>query len=99
MAKEFDSDPEKLRRHTSQFAEKTLGVGRLRDENQLKLFTDLAIALSTATDVTNWSENEIAAVAKIFLAKSHANEAQYLKQMQKHALLRALLIKLGCRQD
>ena len=98
LAQQFDSDPEKLRRHTSQFAEEMLGVSRLRDENQLKLFTDLAIALSTATDVTNWSEDEIQAVAKIFLAKSGPNEAQYLKQMQKHASLRASLIKLGCRK-
>lgn len=99
MAKEFDSDPEKLRRHTSQFAEEILGVSRLRDENQLKLFNDLAIALSTATDVRHWSEDEILAAARIFLAKSGPNEAHYLKQMQKHAFLRASLIKLGCRRS
>jgi len=99
LAKEFDGDPEKLRRHTSQFAEETLGLSHWRDENQLKLFTDLTIALSTATDVTKWPENEITAVAEIFLAKSHPNEAQYLKQMQKHASLRASLIKLGCRRS
>jgi hypothetical protein len=99
LAKEFDSDPEKLRRHTSQFAAETLGKSRWRDENQLRLFTDLAIALSTATDVTSWSKDEVAAVARIFLAKTGPNEAEYLKQMQKHALLRASLIKLGCRRS
>jgi hypothetical protein len=99
MAKEFDSAPEKLRRHTAQFAEQTLGVSRLGDKNQEKLFNDLAIALSTATDISTWSKNEIQSVAKIFLAKSGPDEAQYLKQMQKHALLRASLIKLGCRRS
>ena len=99
MASEFGGDPDKLLRYTSQFAEAKLGVSRLRDENQLKLFNDLAIALSTATDVRHWSEDEIKSVARIFLAKSGAGEAQYLKQMQKHALLRASLIKLGCRRS
>jgi len=99
MASEFGGDPDKLLRYTSQFAEAKLGVSRLRDENQLKLFNDLAIALATATDVRHWSEDEIKSVARIFLAKSGAGEAQYLKQMQKHALLRASLIKLGCRRS
>ena len=99
MAKEFDSDPEKLRRHTSQFAAETLGVSLPRDENRVKLFNDLSIALSTAADVTRWSKDEIKAAAQIFLAKSGPEEAQYLKQMQKHALLRASLIKLGCRRS
>ena len=99
MAKEFDSAPEKLRRHSAQFVERTLGVGRFSDENQQKLFNDLAIALSTATNLRTWSDHEIQSVAKIFLAKSGPDEAQYLKQMQKHALLRASLIKLGCRSS
>lgn len=99
MAREFASDPEKLRRHTSQFAEETLGMSLWRDENQLKLCNDLAIALSTATDVRHWCKDEIEAVARIFLAKSGPDEAHYLKQMQKHAFLRASLIKLGCRRS
>ena len=99
MAKEFGADPEKLCRHTSQFAEETLGVSLLRDENRQKLFNDLAIALSTATDVRHWSEEEIEAVAKVFLAKSGPDEAHYLKQMQQHKSLRASLIKLGCRRS
>jgi hypothetical protein len=74
-------------------------VGPLQDETQRTLFNDLAIALSTAIGVTKWSASEIQPVAKIFLAKGGADEARYLKQMQKHALLRASLIKLGCRQS
>ncbi len=94
MAKEFQSDPEKLRKFAAQFAEKYLGVSSV--EGQEKLFNDLVIALSTAVDVRKWSEKEIELAAKIFLAKSDPAEARYLKQMQKHALLRASLIKLGC---
>jgi hypothetical protein len=73
-------------------------VSLLRDENRVKLFNDLSIALSTAADVTRWSGGDKETVAQIFLAKSGSDEAQYLKQMQKHALLRASLIKLGCRR-
>ena len=99
MAKEFDSNPGKVQQYTSQFAVKTLGLKVLKDETQMKLVDDLAIALSTSADVPKWPRDEIKAVAKIFLAKSGFDEAQYLRQMQKHALLRASLIKLGCQRQ
>jgi len=99
MAKEFDGNPEKLRQYTAKLAEKTLGVRVLKDETQKRLCNDLGNALSTAVDVAAWPPDQIEAVAKIFLAKSDPDEAQYLRQMQKHALLRASLIKLGCRRS
>ena len=99
MAREFRGQPEQMRNYTTQFAKKTLGGGLFQDETQRTLFNDLVIALSTATGVTKWPASEIRSVARIFLAKSGADEGQYLKQMQKHALLRASLIKLGCRQS
>src|SRR5262249_32149952 len=70
MASKFGSDPEKLRQYTSQFAEKTLGMSFLKNETQMKLVGDLSIALSTAADVSTWPHDGIAAVAKVFLAKS-----------------------------
>ena len=98
MAREFGGDPTKIRAFTSQFADTTPGVRTLQDETQIKLFNDLVIALSTAADVSKWSHDESEAVARIFFAKGAADETHYLKQMQKHALLRASLIKLGCRR-
>jgi hypothetical protein len=97
MAKQFGSNPERLRHYTSKYAERVLGVCLRHGEPQTTLFNDLAIALSTAVDVAKWSHDEKKAAAKIFLAKSGADETQYLRQMQKHALLRASLIRLGCR--
>jgi hypothetical protein len=97
MAKDFGSNPESLRHYTSKFAEKVLGVRLRHGEPQTALFNDLAIALSTAVDVAKWSPDEKKAAARIFLAKGGADETQYLRQMQKHALLRASLIRLGCR--
>jgi hypothetical protein len=93
MAKEFDTDPQKLRRYAARFSATTLGVSA---ESQSRLFDDLAIALSTAGGVSKWSKRDINAAAEIFQAKSGADEAEYVKKMQKHALLRASLIKLGC---
>jgi hypothetical protein len=95
MAQEFDGDPEKLRTFAAQFGEKTLGVSRGEDQTK-KVLDDLVIALSTAVDIRQWSEDKIKAIVRIFLAKCGPDEAHYLRQMQKHALLRASLIKLGC---
>ncbi|HZI49121.1 MAG TPA: hypothetical protein VFD75_15095 [Pyrinomonadaceae bacterium] len=96
MVRDFGGDLEKLRRNIPGLATETL---RPRNETQMRLFNDLAVVLSTAANIGKWSRDEMNAAAKVFLAKGGADEAQYLKQMQKHALLRALLIKLGCRQD
>ena len=99
MAKEFDGNPERLRQYTSNFAEKVLGVRLRQGEHPTALFRDLAMALATAVDAGKWSQDQKKAAARIFLAKSGADEAQYLRQMQKHALLRASLIRLGCRRS
>lgn len=99
MVRVFGGDLEKLRRHIPGVAAETLRMGRRRDETQVRLFNDLAVVLSTAADTRKWSRDEMNAVAKVFLAKSGVDETQYLKKMQKHALLRASLIKLGCRKD
>jgi hypothetical protein len=102
MTKEFAGNPEKLQHYASQFAEQILGLRNLKDKIQMKLVGDLAIALSTAADVSKWPHDEREAIAKIFLAKSGPDEARYLKQMQKHpeaSGLRASFIKLGCRRN
>jgi hypothetical protein len=96
MAKEFDGNPERFRQYSLTFADKVLGVRLRQDEAATGHFNDLAMALSTAADVAQWSPDEKKSAARIFLAKSGADEAQYLRQMQKHALLRASLIRLGC---
>jgi hypothetical protein len=92
MAREFGGDPHKMRAHV----EKTFAITPPEAETQGKLFKDLLLAVSTAADTFSWSRSDRDAAAQIFIAKSAPEEAQYLRKMQKHALLRASLITLGC---
>jgi hypothetical protein len=55
---------------------------------------DFAAALSLA-DVRGWSETERSALLKVIRAKAGRDESSYLKLMQKHARLKAMMIKLG----
>ena len=46
-------------------------------------------------DLKNWTPDEKELAARVLAAKHGRDEANYLKQMQKHASLRAFMIKLG----
>ncbi len=94
MAREFNSDPKKLRASSTQFVRRALG-----NSVEGKLADDLALVLALVPDLLNWNEAEKKLAAKILNAKSAADEGLYLKQMQKHALLRASLIKLGSNKE
>ena len=96
MAREFDSDPKKLRKYNLKSAQNIIGASAPTNETAAGLFNNLLLTLSTATDATKWSRSDKEAAANIFRAKSAPDEGQYLRKMQKHALLRASLIKLGC---
>ncbi len=96
MARDFGGDAEKIRTHASQTLKKIFGLRPPQNETRARLVNDLLLAASTATNLATWSPSERKAAAEIFLAKAAPDEAQYLHKMQKHALLRASLIKLGC---
>ena len=96
MARDFGGDAQRMRTHASQFIAKTFGLKASKNEIQAKLFNDLLLAAATATKLAQWSSSERRAAAEIFMAKGGTDEAQYLHKMQKHALLRASLIRLGC---
>ena len=50
-------------------------------------------------DVAKWSEQEKSLAAQIIAAKAGADETLYLTKMQKHASLRASLIRFGSRKS
>ena len=56
------------------------------------------MVLAMDSKLTNWSREEKRQAAEILRAKSRGQEADYLRKMQKHASLRALLIKFGSGQ-
>ena len=57
--------------------------------------TPLRLVLDMIPDLDRWTENEKALVEAIVRAKQGPDEARYLRLMQRHARLRAALIKLG----
>ncbi len=55
----------------------------------------LALILALIPDLNRWSKDEKKGLQNIIRAKAGLDEAQYLKLLQKHSLLRAAIIKLG----
>jgi hypothetical protein len=99
MAREFGGDAERMRANSASFVRRTLGLGKRREsEVMMKSFGDLSLVLAMVPDMGKWSTREKALAARIIFAKSGADEAIYLKQMQKHASLRASLIRFGSAQ-
>jgi hypothetical protein len=96
MAREFAGDSQTLRQNSVSFVNRALGLKK--QETSSRLFADLSIVLAEDQNLANWSREEKRLAAEILRAKTHGQEADYLKKTQKHASLRALLIKLGCGQ-
>jgi hypothetical protein len=86
LAERFGSDTERMRDAASRFAARQFGV---------ESTSGLALVLSTIPDVAKWNSAEKKAVAGILQAKERGSETRYLRLMQRHALLRAALLKLG----
>lgn len=96
MSKSHNGNSEALRKAAMKTVARQLGVDvtSLRPE-QLKVYSDFAVTLSLVPDVSTWSREEKAGVTKIIKAKASADEAGYLKTMQRHERLRRAVIDLG----
>jgi hypothetical protein len=96
MAKEFDGDARKIRRASVERVERALGV-RAEDwkEDERRAFDDLALVLAQISDLARWNEDEKKALANIVRAKADTDELRYLRLLQRHARLRAEIIKIG----
>jgi hypothetical protein len=98
MARDFVSDAERIRADSEQFVIHALGLGKLKaSETTTRLFNDLALVLAMIPDISKWTTSEKELAIRILLAKAAPDETLYLKKMQKHASLRASLIRLGSR--
>jgi hypothetical protein len=96
MAREFGGDAEKIRADAVRFVRRMLALGKpKRGETVTSLSNDLALVLAMIPDIGKWTRAEKELATRILFAKTAPNEALYLKQMQKHASLRASLIRLG----
>jgi hypothetical protein len=98
MAQKFESDSQKIRRASTASVTRALGITSNRwppDEQQS--LENWALVLALIPDLACWSPEEKQNVIKIIRAKSARGEMSYLRQTQKHARLRAELIRLGSK--
>ncbi|MGQ0760893.1 MAG: hypothetical protein ACT4OT_02570 [Acidobacteriota bacterium] len=91
MAREFRGDPKKIRAHSVDLVRHALNVKALTSDS------DLPLVLAMIPDLKNWSAADKELAARVLSAKHGRDEASFLKQMQKHALLRAFMIGLGSK--
>jgi hypothetical protein len=96
MAREFKSDPEKIRTSSVEFVKNGLKLRTKRwGEAGIRALDNLALVLAIIPGVDQWSPGEKQLAARIILAKASRDEALYLRLMQKHDPLRAELLRLG----
>jgi hypothetical protein len=96
MAREFKSDPQKVRTQSVEFAKRGLKLRTNRwREAEIGALDNLALVLAMVPGIEQWSPGEKQLAARIIQAKASRDEALYLKLMQKHKRLRAAAIRLG----
>ncbi|MGA2040449.1 MAG: hypothetical protein ABSH42_14315 [Bryobacteraceae bacterium] len=86
LAARFGGDIEAMRQAAGRFAARHFGV---------ESACGLTLVLSAIPGVESWNPAEKGAVGEILRAKEHFSEARYLRLMQRHARLRAALLRLG----
>lgn len=93
---EFLSDPQTMRTQSVEFVKSKLKLRTSRwDDAELKALDDLGLVLAMVPSLEDWSSSEKQLAARIIQSKASRDEALYLRQMQRHARLRAAVIRLG----
>ena len=96
MARDFSGDAEAMRRACAARLARLLKMDsrRLPAAGQ-NVFSDFAMALSLIPDLLRWTAEEKSGLREIIAAKAGRTELRYLRLLQKHARLRAAILKLG----
>jgi hypothetical protein len=98
MARDFDRDSKKMRDYSAQFVNRALEVNAESwTDAQKSALENLSLVLGMIPSVARWSPSEKALAARIIRAKAGADEALYLKLMQRHDALREALIEFGSK--
>jgi hypothetical protein len=96
MAREFKSDPQKIRTQSVEFVKRGLKLRTKRwREAEIGALDNLALVLAMVPGAEQWRLSEKQLAARIIQAKASRDEALYLTLMQKHERLRSAIIKLG----
>ncbi len=98
MAREFGGDAEETRRASETRVAWALGVNPRRwNPTEREAFAKLALALDLIRDLARWTKEEKRTLVEIIHAKAGPRESRYLRLMQRHARLRAAILRLGAR--
>jgi hypothetical protein len=96
MAQDFGGKSKKIRAYSSEFVARTLNLKAESWNNEQRLaLENLSLVLAMIPNIAKWDSSEKALAARIIRAKASADEAPYLKLMQRHAPIRNALIRFG----
>jgi hypothetical protein len=96
MAARYRGDADEARKRSVASVSRKLGMAsRDWSDVQLQALSDFSVALDLVPDLDEWTESEKRDLVQVIRAKAGADEARYLKLMQRHARLRRAFIKLG----
>jgi hypothetical protein len=96
MARDFSGDADAMRKTAVAQLARQLNVNpyKLKAREQ-SAFADFAMVLSLVPDLARWSSEEKDALRSIIAAKAGRSEHRYMRLLQRHARLRAAILKLG----
>lgn len=96
MAREFDGNAERIRAASAEEVARVLGTKLARaGQPERRAFEDLALVLALIPGLPEWNGSEKKKLAQIIGAKTGPEESRYARGLQRHAKLRAAIIKLG----
>jgi hypothetical protein len=96
MARKFGGDNNRMQIVSVQLLTRLLGIRTEGwQEAELTALNHFAEMLMAVGDLPRWSQDEKQGLLKVIRARAAGDESTYLKLMQKHALLRSAMIKLG----
>jgi hypothetical protein len=96
MAREFGGDAEKIRRASESGVARALGVNSRRwSREEQEAFAEFALVLGLVPDLPRWKREEKQALVEVVRAKVGPRESRFLHLLQRHARLRAAVIRLG----
>ncbi len=96
MERRFDGDAAKLRAASEKRVARVLGLSPDRlTALERAAFREFALVLDMIPDFGRWNRDDRNGVVEILRAKARGLESRYLRLLQRHAPLRAALIRMG----
>jgi hypothetical protein len=98
MAREFDSDSQRIRQASTTSITQALNIDPARwTPAQRQSLENWSLVLNQIPNLSRWTLDEKRQLIKIIRAKSASNEMSYLRQTQRHPRLRKEFLRLGSK--